>query len=208
MARPGTLALACLLALAACGEDTAREDARVEAESGVVAAASDAAPGQDVVATVDDPENAVVIELEEGRVVIALAPDLAPNHVARIKELTREGFYDGVVFHRVIDGFMAQTGDPSGTGRGGSGVNIDAEFSDAPFDRGTVGMARAGSPDSADSQFFICLAPAPHLNGQYTVIGRVVEGMDHVDAIRKGAPGSGKVANPDRMLSVKVLADL
>lgn len=156
---------------------------------------------------VTDPENAIVITLETGDVVIQLAPDLAPNHVARIKELTRDGFYDGIVFHRVIDGFMAQTGDPTGTGTGGSGKNLDAEFSDASFDRGTLGMARSSSPDSADSQFFICLAPAPHLNGQYTVLGKVVEGMEHVDRIKKGASGSGQVSDPDKMISVKVLAD-
>jgi len=156
---------------------------------------------------VSDPENAIVIELKDGNVIIELAPDLAPNHVSRIKELAREGFYDGIVFHRVIDGFMAQTGDPTGTGTSGSGQNLNAEFTDAPFDRGTLGMARSSNPNSADSQFFICLEPAPHLNGQYTVLGQVVEGMEFVDMIKKGAPGSGQVTDPDKMISMKVLAD-
>lgn len=152
-----------------------------------------------------DPENTLVIELEGGRVVIRMLPDVAPRHVARIRELAREGFYDGLIFHRVIPGFVAQTGDPTGTGRGGSGKGrLPAEFSDIPFERGTVGMARTADPDSADSQFFICLAPAPHLNGQYTVWGQVVEGMELVDALPAGSPP----ANPGRMLRVRLLADL
>ena len=150
-----------------------------------------------------DPENTVFMDTKDGRVVIELRPDLAPNHVARIKELTRQGFYDGLIFHRVIDGFMAQTGDPTGTGRGGSGQNIDAEFSDTPFKRGTVGMARAASPNSADSQFFINFAPTPQLNGQYTVIGNVVEGMEHVDAINRGEPPR----NPTKIIDMQVAAD-
>ena len=166
-----------------------------------------AAPATAKETKVEDPENALVMQLEDGNVVIQLRPDLAPKHVERIKELARKGFYDGIVFHRVIDGFMAQTGDPTGTGTGGSGKNIPAEFSDAKFERGTVGMARASSPDSADSQFFICFEPAPFLEGQYTVVGQVVEGMDHVDKIKKGAQGSGKVSDPDKMISLKVLAD-
>src|SRR6201997_2799707 len=120
-----------------------------------------------------DPENTLYLDLKDGRVVINLRPDLAPNHVARIKELARKGFYDGIVFHRVIDGFMAQGGDPTGTGTGGSGVRLPAEFSNEPFVRGTGGMARSQDPNSADSQFFICFAPAPFLNGKYTVVGRV-----------------------------------
>ncbi len=152
-----------------------------------------------------DPENTLVIELEGGRVVIRMLPDVAPRHVARIRGLAREGFYDGLIFHRVIPGFVAQTGDPTGTGRGGSGKGrLPAEFSDIPFERGTVGMARTADPDSADSQFFICLAPAPHLNGQYTVWGQVVEGMELVDALPAGSPP----ANPGRMLRVRLLADL
>ena len=150
-----------------------------------------------------DPENTLYMDLENGRVVIELRPDLAPEHVARIKELTREGFYDGIVFHRVIDGFMAQTGDPTGTGRGGSGQKLPAEFSNEPFERGTLGMARTQDPNSADSQFFIMFAPAPHLNGQYTVWGEVVDGMEHVDAIAKGEPPR----NPDRIVRMQVAAD-
>ena len=155
-----------------------------------------------------DPENTLVIELDAGSITIELLPKRAPLHVARIKELARDGFYDGIVFHRVIDGFMAQTGDPTGTGTGGSGKKLIAEFSDHPFDRGTVGMARAQNPNSGDSQFFIMFAPAPHLNGQYTVWGKVTDGMEIVDGIKRGPPGSGVVKNPDQMKSVRVLADV
>jgi len=151
----------------------------------------------------DDRENSLHIHLKDGLVVIRLRPDLAPKHVERIKELAREGFYDGIVFHRVIDGFMAQTGDPTGSGMGGSGKKLPAEFTKTPFDRGTVGMARSQDPNSGDSQFFICFAPAHFLNGQYTVWGEVTEGMDLVDAIKKGEPPS----NPDKMLKVLVDAD-
>ena len=135
---------------------------------------------------------------------IQLRPDLAPNHVARIKELVREGFYDGVVFHRVIDGFMAQTGDPTGTGIGGSGKKLKAEFSKEPHVRGTVSMARAQNPDSGDSQFFICFADARFLDGQYTVWGEVIEGMEAIDKIKRGEP----VKDPDKIVSVKVAADV
>lgn len=156
-----------------------------------------------------DPENTLLIELKTGVVTVEMRPDLAPNHVARIKELVREGFYDGIVFHRVIEGFMAQTGDPEGTGMGGSGQNIMAEFSNEPHRRGTLSMARASSPNSADSQFFIVLEDAPHLNGQYTVWGQVVDGMEHVDQIKLGVSAmNGKVYDPDQMLSVKVAADV
>lgn len=151
-----------------------------------------------------DLENTLYIELKDGRVVVELLPDVAPNHVARIKELARSKFYDGIIFHRVIPGFMAQTGDPLGKGFGGSGKNLKAEFNNTPFTRGTVGMARSQSPDSADSQFFICFGDTPHLNGQYTVWGQVVEGMEHVDAITPGEPP----ANPDKMISVRVAADV
>lgn len=150
-----------------------------------------------------DLENTLYLELKDGRVTIELRPDLAPKHVERIKELVRSGFYDGVVFHRVIEGFMAQTGDPTGTGTGGSGQKIPAEFTDAPFERGTVGMARAQDPNSGDSQFFICFVDTPHLNGQYTVWGKVTEGMEHVDAITRGQPPS----NPDSIVTLKVAAD-
>jgi peptidylprolyl isomerase len=144
------------------------------------------------------------MDLEAGRVVIELRPDLAPKHVARIKELTREGFYDGIVFHRVIPGFMAQSGDPTGTGRGGSDKpDLPAEFSDEPFKRGTLGMARTSDPNSANSQFFINFAPTPHLNGQYTVWGQVVEGMEYVDQIAKGEPPP----EPDQIIKMQVAAD-
>ncbi len=155
-----------------------------------------------------DPENTLIMELRDGRVVIAMRPDLAPNHVKRIKELTRKGFYDGSVFHRVIRGFMAQVGDPTGTGSGGSGQKLRAEFSPEPHRRGTVSMARTSDPNSADSQFFICFDEAPHLNGQYTVWGRVVSGMEFVDNIKKGAPGSGAVSDPDKIVRMRVAADV
>ena len=151
----------------------------------------------------NDPENTIFLDTTKGRAVISLRPDLAPNHVARIKELARQGFYDGVVFHRVIDGFMAQTGDPTGTGRGGSGQHLDAEFNQEPHLRGTCSMARAQSPNSADSQFFICFDDASFLNGQYTVWGAVTEGMDNIDQIERGEP----VQNPDKIVSMKVAAD-
>jgi peptidylprolyl isomerase len=155
-----------------------------------------------------DPENTLYLDLEYGRVVIEMRPDLAPEHVARIRELVREGFYDGIVFHRVIEGFMAQTGDPTGTGRGGSGQNLDAEFSDAPHTRGAVSMARAQSPDSADSQFFIVFGDATFLDGQYTVWGQVVEGMEFADMIKKGSQSAnGAVQDPDHIVKMQVAAD-
>ncbi|HEU0071465.1 MAG TPA: peptidylprolyl isomerase [Alphaproteobacteria bacterium] len=147
-----------------------------------------------------DASETLQIQLKDGVVVIRLRPDLAPEHVARIKQLAGEGFYDGIVFHRVIEGFMAQTGDPTGTGMGGSGQKLPAEFTDAPFNRGTVGMARSQNPNSADSQFFICFAPARFLDGQYTVWGEVTEGMEFVDNIKRGEPPS----NPDKMVKVTV----
>ena len=150
-----------------------------------------------------DAENTLIMETTRGPVRIALRPDLAPNHVARIKELAREGFYDGVVFHRVIEGFMAQTGDPTGTGMGGSGRKLKAEFNRAPHRRGTCSMARATDPNSADSQFFICFADAPFLDGQYTVWGEVVEGMENVDRIKRGEP----VKDPDSITRMRVAAD-
>ncbi len=159
-------------------------------------------------AAAGDPENTLHLDLDAGRVVIELKPDLAPNHVARIKELVRQGFYDGLAFHRVIEGFMAQTGDPRGDGTGGSGTKLKAEFSSEKHGRGTVSMARAGHPDSADSQFFIVLAAASHLDGKYTIWGQVVDGMDHVDRIKKGASArNGVVTDPDRIVRLRVAAD-
>jgi len=150
-----------------------------------------------------DPEDTLYMDLASGRVTIELRSDLAPKHVARIKELARQGFYDGVVFHRVIEGFMAQSGDPTGTGRGGSGQNLDAEFSDANYGRGTLGMARAQSPNSADSQFFICFKDCSFLNGQYTVWGQVTGGMELVDGIKRGEPPR----DPDQIVKMQVAAD-
>jgi cyclophilin family peptidyl-prolyl cis-trans isomerase len=156
-----------------------------------------------------DLENTLYLELKDGRVVIELRPDLAPNHVTRIKELAREGFYDGIVFHRVIDGFMAQTGCPDGNGMGGSGKNLASEFSEEPHVEGTCSMARAGHPDSADSQFFIMFARSPHLDNQYSVWGQVVEGMEHVHAIKKGdSMSNGSVSDPENIISLKVAADV
>ena len=157
-----------------------------------------------------DPENTLVLELKDGTVLIEMLPEIAPKHVARIKELVRDGFYDGLFFHRVMEGFMARTGDPRGDGTGGSGQKIEAEFSSEPFVRGTVGMARAQNPNSGDSQFFICFDDAQFLNGQYTVWGRVIEGMEAVDAIKKAPAGrsSGTVDDPDRIVSLKVQADI
>ena len=152
-------------------------------------------------------ENTLILDTTQGKVVIEMRPDLAPGHVARIKELVREGFYDGIVFHRVIDGFMAQTGCPHGTGTGGSGKKLKAEFNSANFLRGTVGMARANDPDSGDSQFFICFEPAPFLDGKYTVWGQVTSGMEVVDAIKRGQGQSGMVSNPDQIVRLQVAAD-
>ena len=145
-------------------------------------------------------ENTLILETTHGDVVIAMRPDLAPGHVERIKELVREGFYDGVVFHRVIDGFMAQTGDPTGTGTGGSGKKLPAEFSREPHTRGTVSMARAQNPNSGDSQFFICFEESPWLNGQYTVWGNVIQGMENVDKIKRGEP----VKDPDKIVKARM----
>ena len=154
-------------------------------------------------ADIKDAENTLLMETTQGPIIIEMKPDLAPTHVARIKELVRDGFYDGIVFHRVIDGFMAQTGCPQGTGTGGSGQKLKAEFSNEKHKRGTCSMARAMDPNSGDSQFFICFADAPWLDGQYTVWGEVVEGMDNVDKIKRGEP----VQNPDKIVSIKVAAD-
>jgi len=149
------------------------------------------------------PDNQLLLELKDGTVTIQLRPDLAPKHVKRIKELAGQGFYDGIVFHRVIDGFMAQTGDPTGTGSGGSGQKLKAEFSRTEsHKRGAVSMARAMNVDSADSQFFICFKPSTFLDGQYTIWGQVTDGMDHVDKIARGEPP----AAPDKIISMKLAA--
>jgi peptidylprolyl isomerase len=156
-----------------------------------------------------DAENALYIDLAFGRVVIALQPDVAPKTCAQIKKLARAGFYNGIVFHRVLDGFMAQTGDPTGTGTGGSGHPLKAEFSPEPFARGVVAMARTSDPDSADSQFFITYAAAPQLDGKYTIFGHVQSGMEFVDKIKKGEKANnGMVANPDKIIKMQVVADV
>jgi cyclophilin family peptidyl-prolyl cis-trans isomerase len=155
-------------------------------------------------AAIEDPENTLVMDTTQGKVVIALRPDLAPKHVERIKRLAREGFYDGIVFHRVIDGFMAQTGCPKGTGTGSSSYpDLPAEFNAEPHVRGVCSMARAQSPNSANSQFFICFDDATFLDNKYTVWGQVIEGMDNVDKVKRGEP----VQNPDRIKSLRVAAD-
>ena len=161
-----------------------------------------AAPAQDL-------QNTIYLDTKDGRITILLRPDLAPKHAAQIEALTKRGFYNGLVFHRVIDGFMAQTGDPTGTGMGKSDLpNIPAEFSAEPFKRGTVGMARSQDPDSANSQFFICFADASFLNNKYTVVGQVVAGMDVVDKIKKGAKeDNGAVTGPDKIIKMQIAAD-
>ena len=154
-------------------------------------------------------ENILYIDLEYGRVVIELMPNIAPAHVERIKTLARQKFYDGIVFHRVIDGFMAQTGDPTGTGMGGSKLaDLRAEFSDEPHIRGALSMARSSAPNSANSQFFIVTHDSRFLDNQYSVWGRVIKGMEFVDKIKKGGGRDGAVPNPDRMIKVRVAADV
>ncbi len=156
-------------------------------------------------ADIKDPENTLIMDMSHGTVVIELRPDLAPDHVERLKTLARENFYDGIVFHRVIDGFMAQTGCPNGVGTGGSShPNLAAEFSAEPHVRGICSMARASNPNSANSQFFICFDDARFLDNQYTVWGKVIEGMEHVDKIKRGEP----VAEPDRINTLRVAADV
>lgn len=169
---------------------------------GVLAAATAAKSTSDL-------ENTIYLDTKDGRITILLRPDLAPKHVAQIETLTKRGFYNGIVFHRVIDGFMAQTGDPTGTGMGKSDLpNIPAEFSSEPFKRGTVGMARSQDPNSANSQFFICFADASFLNGKYTVVGQVISGMDVVDKIKKGArEDNGSVTDPDKIVKMQMATD-
>jgi peptidylprolyl isomerase len=157
----------------------------------------------------NDPENTIYLDLKQGRVVIRLLPDVAPKTVAQIKTLARQGFYDGTPFHRVIEGFMAQGGDPTGTGGGGSKLpNLPLEASQRHFVRGVCGMARTSDPNSGNSQFFIMFAPTPSLDGQYTIWGQVTQGMDLVDEIKRGAPGSGTVTGPDRIVHMRVAADV
>ena len=173
-----------------------------QAQAAKPAPAPSSAPPQEPVKL--DPEFTLYMDLEYGRVVIRMRPDLAPVHVARVKELVRQGFYDGLVFHRVIDGFMAQTGDPTGTGSGGSDKpDLKAEFSAEPHKRGTVSAARTGNPNSANSQFFICFERAPWLDKQYSVWGKVTEGMENVDKIKRGEP----VQNPDQIVKARMALD-
>lgn len=157
---------------------------------------------------VKDAENALLLKTKNGDIVIEMFPNDAPNHVARIKELVRDGFYNGLKFHRVIDGFMAQTGDPRGNGTGGSGKKLKAEFNRNRHTRGTVSMARAMDPDSADSQFFICFGDCPWLDGQYTIWGQVISGMEYVDQIKRGFGPNGMVSEPDVIVSMSVIADI
>lgn len=157
---------------------------------------------------VKDAENAILLKTKHGDIVIEMFPDIAPNHVARIKELVRQGFYNGLKFHRVIDGFMAQAGCPRGDGTGGSGKKLKAEFNRTPHKRGIVSMARAMNPDSADSQFFICYGDCPWLDGQYTVWGEVTSGMEFVDMLKKGHGASGMVDDPDEIVAMTIISDL
>ena len=159
-------------------------------------------------AMAEDLSNIIYLELKDGTVTIEMKPDMAPEHIKRIKELVSQKFYDGLKFHRVIDGFMAQTGDPKGNGTGGSGQNIPAEFNSLPHIRGTVSMARAQDPDSADSQFFICFKESSFLNGQYTAWGQVTEGMEFVDKIKRGSGDSGMVDNPDKIISMRLAKEV
>ncbi len=173
--------------------------------AGVLFAGASFAAVPALAAPAPDPANQVVLTTKDGPITIQLRPDLAPKAVAQVEKLTKQGFYNGLKFHRVIDGFMAQTGDPTGTGGGGSKeADLPAEFSSAPFDRGTVGMARTSDPNSANSQFFICFKPSRFLDKQYTVVGQVVSGMDVVDKIKKGDGQSGSLADPDQIVSMKM----
>lgn len=157
--------------------------------------------------SINEAINLLLIELESGTVTIKLRPDLAPNHVQQIRKLVKEEFYDGLVFHRVIDGFMAQTGCPVGNGTGNCGYTLPSEFTNTPHVRGTCSMARSADPNSASSQFFICLATVSHLDGQYTVWGEVISGMELIDGIKKGDPGTGLVKDPDTLISMKLVRD-
>jgi peptidylprolyl isomerase len=188
---------------------TLKETAMKLSRRALVIAGAASLAGAPAFAETLDPQNTLYLDTKDGRITIKLRPDLAPKHVAQIKALAKRGFYDGIVFHRVIDGFMAQTGDPKGDGTGGSDLpNIPAEFSDVPFQRGTVGMARSQDPNSANSQFFICFSPQPSLNKKYTVFGEVIAGMDVVDKIKKGsASANGQVIGPDKIIRMRLAAD-
>ena len=213
------LPLLAMLMLAACNSDSppvssgqgTSQTQATSPESTAPAATQDqaATPKPSAGAAAGDDANIVYLDTKDGRITIRLRPDLAPGHVERIKTLVKRGFYDGVVFHRVIDGFMAQTGDPTGTGRGGSDLpDLKAEFTQTPFERGTLGMARSQSPDSANSQFFIMFAEGDFLNGQYTVFGEVVDGMDVVDKIKKGdRAANGVVDSPDKIIKMQMKSD-
>ena len=205
------LMLVLALALAACNSGTPEgETPKEEAPKAAAPATTTQPSAQDTqTATTEQAEEDIVyLDLKDGRVTIRLRPDLAPNHVAQIKTLVGQGFYDGIVFHRVIDGFMAQTGDPTGTGTGGSELpDIKAEFTGEPFKRGVLGMARAADPDSANSQFFIMFADGDFLNGQYTVFGEVTGGMEHVDKIKRGTGQNGMVSDPDKIIKMTLASD-
>jgi peptidylprolyl isomerase len=185
-------------------------DRRTLILSGAALATIPLAASMPVFAQSTDPENTIYLDLKQGRVVIQLLPEVAPKHVERIKTLARQGFYDGTPFHRVMEGFMAQGGDPTGTGGGGSKLpNLPPEFSQRHFFRGVCGMARSSEPDSANSQFFIMFAPAPSLDGKYTIWGTVVRGMEYVDQIKRGTGGNGQVVgDPDRIVHMRVAADV
>lgn len=205
-------ALIMMTGLSACNNsqvETPKSEAPTEQSEAEKAPEKD---DQSAIASNDDAmsdmDDTLYLDLKDGRVTIKLRPDLAPKHVAQIKALTKKGFYDGIVFHRVIDGFMAQTGDPTGTGMGGSDLpDLPAEFSDEPFARGVVGMARSQNPNSANSQFFIMFEQGDFLNGQYTVFGEVVDGMEHVDKIKRGEGQNGMVDGPDKIVKMQLASD-
>ncbi len=187
-------------------EEVKKEEAPAVAADAT--AAAEPATTTETPAATTDLANTLVMTLKDGAVIIKLRPDLAPSHVARISDLTKQGFYNGVVFHRVIDEFMAQTGDPTGTGRGGSGQKLNAEFSAEKHVKGVVSMARAADPNSADSQFFVMLADAPHLDNNYTIFGEVISGMEFVDKVKKGTGPNGMVTDPDKIVSLKVASEI
>ena len=201
--RIAALAIAAFV-LAACNQSGQEKVTADEYELNEPAKTSEQAKEAEV-AGAAQKEQTLVLQLKDGTVEIALRPDLAPKHVERVTTLANKGFYDGIVFHRVIDGFMAQTGDPTGTGRGGSELpDLPAEFSSEPFRRGTLGMARSQDPNSANSQFFIMFAPGDFLNGQYTVFGQVSKGMEVVDRIKRGDQAlNGQVTNPDKIIKLR-----